>query len=136
MFYGGASFLKKLAGVGGFKIRNYSIFQSVMSSAVIGEVHIINTSFEDNIDNCQISRSFIHSKVENLDENHNWRISFDSEMDITSSTSHDIIEGITERAAVASNNNEDIVEISNKSDISAGELIEIVLHKQSFEHIV
>ena len=136
MFYGGASFLKNLAGVGGFKIRNYSIFQSVMSSAVIGEVHIINTSFEDNIDNCQISRSFIHSKVENLDENHNWRISFDSEMDITSSTSHDIIEGITEGAAVASNNNEDIVEISNKSVISAGELIEIVLHKQSFEHIV
>ena len=107
-----------------------------MSSAVIGEVHIINTSFEDNIDNCQISRSFIHSKVENLDENHNWRISFDSEMDITSSTSHDIIEGITKGAAVASNNNEDIVEISNKSVISAGELIEIVLHKQSFEHIV
>ena len=136
MFYGGASFLKKLAGVGGFKIRNYSIFQSVMSSAVIGEIHIINTSFEDNIDNCQISRSFIHSKVENLDENHNWRISFDSEMDITSSTSHDIIEGITEGAAGASNNNEDIVEISNKSVISAGELIEIVLHKQSFEHIV
>ena len=136
MFYGGASFLKKLAGVGGFKIRNYSIFQSVMSSAVIGEIHIINTSFEDNIDNCQISRSFIHSKVENLDENHNWRISFDSEMDITSSTFHDIIEGITEGAAVASNNNEDIVEISNKSVISAEELIEIVLHKQSFEHIV
>ena len=136
MFYGGASFLKKLAGVGGFKIRNYSIFQSVMSSAVIGEIHIINTSFEDNIDNCQISRSFIHSKVENLDENHNWRISFDSEMDIRSSTSHDIIKGITERAAVASNNNTDIVEISNKSVISAGELIEIVLHKQSFEHIV
>ena len=136
MFYGGASFLKKLAGVGGFKIRNYSIFQSVMSSAVIGEVHIINTSFEDNIDTCQISRSFIHSKVENLDENHNWRISFDSEMDITSSTSHDIIEGITEGAVGASNNNEDIVEISNKSVISAGELMEIVLHKQSFEHIV
>ena len=136
MFYGGASFLKKLAGVGGFKIRNYSIFQSVMSIAVIGEIHIINTSFEDNIDNCQISRSFIHSKVENLDENHNWRISFDSEMDITSSTFHDIIEGITEGAAVASNNNEDIVKISNNSVISAGELIEIVLHKQSFEHIV
>ena len=92
-----------------------------MSSAVIREIHIINTSFEDNI---------------NLDENHICRISFDSEMDITSSTSHDIIEGITEGAAVASNNNEDIVEISNKSVISAGELIEIVLHKQSFEHIV
>ena len=136
MFYGGASFLKNLAGVGGFKIRNYSIFQSVMSSAVIGEIHIINTSFEHNIDNCQISRSLIHSTVENLNKNHNWRISFDSEMDITSSTSHDIIEGITEGAAVASNNNEDIVEISNKSVISAGELIEIVLHKQSFEHIV
>ena len=115
MFYGGARFLKKLAGVGEFKIRNYSIFQSVMSSAVIGEIHIINTSFEDNIDNCQNSRSFIHSTVENLDENHNWRISFDSEMDITSSTSHDIIEGITEGAAGASNNNEDIVEISNKA---------------------
>ena len=85
MFYGGASFLKKLAGVGGFKIRNYSIFQSVMLS--IGEIHIINTSFEDNIDNCQISRSFIHSKVENLDENNICRINSDSEMDITSSTS-------------------------------------------------
>ena len=32
MFYGGASFLKKLAGVGGFKIRSNLIFKSVMSS--------------------------------------------------------------------------------------------------------